>query len=521
MNRPGTAPPPRLTAADWLPWLAARIRQPTALVMLLAVVQMLLWGVLAARFIAGPQDDSLEQVLLAQEFRLAYGKHPPLPTWLLYAVNQVFGASIGATFVLGASCSIVTLLILYAWAKTLIGAPRAAVVALLASTVEFMNAGTTYFNHNTVQLPFAVLTIVLFHRALTKMRWRDWVLFGVGAGLMMLAKFSAVVLFVSFAGYLAWTGRLRDLPTLRGALVALFVCAAVIAPQLSAAAVDAATPGRYAEQSLFPPQFNRLERLKTVWNFATSHIAKVAPALLLFWWLQRRAPASAPAAQRPVALGPFLTIVGFGPIVLTLSVATIVGAWLLVGWGTTFHVLLTFWLVAASPWAIDATPRVLRLAAALCIAVQAALWAVVAANGGTLPNLRRWTQHRLPPAPPQLAQVVQAAWAERSAAPLRFVLTDFRTGAGLAVQFRGEPLVINANRKSFSTLLPASTLAACGAVIVSGRAADSPPTSPLDAMLDATAPFVSAEVKTAEGERSTYLIGVRPPESNARCDAVR
>ncbi len=188
--------------------------RPGALVLLLALVLILFWGVLSAHWHAAPQDDSLEQVLLSQEFALAYGKHPPLPTWLLYAANQLFGASIGATFMLSALCSAATVLLLYAWARPLVGEPRAALAALLASCVEFMNAGTTYFNHNTVQLPFALLSIVLFHRALTRMRLVDWVWFGVGAALAMLAKFSAVVLFAAFAVYLVWSRRIFDRRTL-------------------------------------------------------------------------------------------------------------------------------------------------------------------------------------------------------------------------------------------------------------------------------------------------------------------
>ena len=182
--------------------LAELLQSPSALVVGLALTMLLLWGVLSAHFNPSPPADSLEQVLLSQDLRLEYGKHPPMPTWILHGVNRLFGASIGATFILGALCSVATLLLLYGWARPLVGAPRAAVATLLASTVEFMNAGTAYFNHNTVQLPLAMLAIVLFHRALSRPRLFDWVLLGAGAGLMMLAKFSALVLFASFAAYL-------------------------------------------------------------------------------------------------------------------------------------------------------------------------------------------------------------------------------------------------------------------------------------------------------------------------------
>ena len=228
----------------------------TGCVLLVALFQIAIWGVLCGVLAVAPPDDSLEQVLLSQGLRLEYGKHPPLPTWILFASNQVFGASIGATYVLGALCAVATMLLLYVFARPLIGARRAALAAILLSNIEYLNAGTAYFNHNTVQLPFALLAIVLFHRALTRMRRLDWVLFGLSCGVMMLAKFSAVVLFASFAFYLIWTRRLSDLTLWKGLCVAALVGIAVISPYLLAVrANDPWSPNAYAVNSVFPRMY--------------------------------------------------------------------------------------------------------------------------------------------------------------------------------------------------------------------------------------------------------------------------
>ena len=504
-------------------WLGGLLQHPTTLVLLLALVQLALWGAVSAHFIAAPQNDSLEQVLLSQELRLAYGKHPPMPTWLLYGANAIAGPSIGSTFVLGVLCSVATLLLLYAWARPQIGAPRAALATLLASSVEFMNAGTTYFNHNTVQLPFALLAIVLFHRALLRMRRVDWALLGVGAALMMLVKFSAVVLFAAFAGYLVWSRRAHDPRTLRGVALAGCVGAAVLAPFLFAASGETAPPAGYASQSLFPEGVGPIERLKSVWDFAVSHAAKLAPALLIFFWLRRQAPAAPQRVGESLAIAPFLTIVGFGPIVLTLGIAVLANAFLLVGWGTTFHVLFTFWLVAASPWAIDAPRRVVLRAAAACIALQVALWSVLAANGGTLPSLRRMKSNLTDLAPAQLAQSLQRAWGEHSAAPLRYVISDVRTGAALAVQFRGEPRVIDANRAGFEVMLAPEVRRACGSVVVAGRAPAEPGSrhfGPLDAMFDAALLHSVVELPAQGASLQKFYVGIRAPAPGLDCAAV-
>jgi len=498
------------------------LAEPTALVLLIALFQLAIWGGLSGTLAIAPPDDSLEQVLLSQELRPEYGKHPPMPTWVLFAFNQVFGASIGATYVLGALCSVGTMLLLYAFARSLVGMRRAALAAMLLSNVEYMNAGTAYFNHNTVQLPLAMLAIVLFHRALTSMRWRDWALFGIGCGVMMLAKFSAVVLFASFAVYLVWARRLAERSVWRGLAIALLLGVVVFAPYYLAVRSDPWSPNAYAINSLFPGDVDRIQCLKSVWGFASSQFAKVVPALLIFAFLRRGAPRVAAARDEAVALGPFLTVVGFGPVVLTVVIASLSGAQLLVGWGTTFHVLLTFWLVAARPTAIDATPQLLRSAAVASVVVQSFLWALVATHGGRLPNLNP-TLHPTPPSTPgQLADAVRNSWAEHCAAPLRFVATDRYTGAALVVRYQGQPQVVDATRAEFIKFLTDEVRSADGAVVVMRRPSAAPPSPSLPRsidrlMADSTWQTI-VNLPANDGRRYEYVLGILAPSTGQGCE---
>ena len=495
---------------------------PTLLVCLVALFQLAIWGVLSGTLVIAPPDDSLEQVLLSQDLRLAYGKHPPLPTWILFAANRLFGASIGATYVLGAMCSVATMLLLYAFARPLVGARRSALAAILLSNVEYMNAGTAYFNHNTVQLPLALLTIMLFHRALTRMRWLDWAMLGLGCGVMMLAKLSAVVLFAAFAVYLLWTRRLGELSIWKGLALAVLVAIAVISPYLLAIRGDPWSPNAYAMKSVFPTDVDRLHCLKSVWGFASSQLAKVTPALLIFAVLRRGARQSAPVPGQAVALGPFLTLVGFGPVVLTVVIAALTGAHLLVGWGTTFHVLLTFWLVAASPLAIEVYPRVLRRAVLASVAVQIVLWALVATHGGRLPNLNPTPRRVPPPTPPQLVEVVRGIWTQHCAAPLRYVVTDGHTGAALAVRYRGQPRVVDAMRPEFAKFFPDDVRDADGAVVVMRGPVPVPTAgalqSPMDALIADTAWQTTVELPASDGQRYAYTLGILLPSTGEGCE---
>ncbi len=496
-------------------WLA-----PHRVVLALAALQLILWGPLAAHFHPAPPTDSLEQILFSQDLRLFYVKHPALPTWVLWLANQWRGPSIESTFVLGAACATATLLLLFAWTRPLIGARRAALVTLLTSTIVFLNVGAIQYNNNTVQLPLAMLSIVLFHRAVASGKWGDWALLGAGAALFALAKLSAVVLFASFGLYLYWTGRLRARATWQGIGIGALAFAALMAPPLFAARLTDADSNHYMWIMMFPPELGRMDRLLSVWNFTASQIAAVAPALLLFFALRRRSAAAAPVHDS-VPFASFVTIVGFGPMVLTVVLSALLGARLLSGWGTTFHVLLPLWLVAASGFAIEVSRKTLARALVACAALHLLLWTAMIGNGGALPNLYRKAARQTPAAPMELADVVREEWHAVSDEPLRFVVSDIRDGAPLAVVFRGMPRVIDGNRPDFALEFPPEVQAACGFVAVAPRPAVADPKAanydPLDDVLNKAAPLTPVTLTAPDGSRRVYYVGVRPPSNNAEC----
>lgn len=514
---------PRQSSQSLHERIGAALLHPHRVVLVLAALQFLLWGPLAALYDAAPPTDSLEQILFSQDLRLFYVKHPALPTWVLWLANQWRGPSIETTFVLGALCATATLGLLFAWVRPLIGGRRAALVTLLTSTIVFLNVGAIQYNNNTVQLPLAMLSIVLFHRALARGRWADWAQLGAVAALFALAKFSAIVLFASFAVYLHWTGRLRERATWRAIGVAALAFAALMSPPLFAARLADANSNHYAWIMMFPPELDRVRRLVSVWNFTASQIAAVTPAVLLFLLLRRRS-ASAPSVHDAVPFTSFVTIVGFGPMVLTVVISVIAGARLLSGWGTTFHLLVPLWLVAASGLAIEVSRATLARAFVACAAVHGLLWAAMIGNGGALPNLYQKAARQAPPAPIALADVLHERWSEVARGPLRFVVADIRTGAPLAVVFRGAPRVIDGNRPDFAREFPAETRAACGFVAVTSRPPVTDPRAPnydpLDDALNEAAPLEPVTLTAPDGRRREYYVGVRPPSNNAECEAA-
>jgi 4-amino-4-deoxy-L-arabinose transferase-like glycosyltransferase len=479
---------------------------PAAVVAALLALMVGLWGMGAAVFHPAPPTDSLEQLLFAQELRLAYAKHPPLPTWLLWAASRIAGPSVGLTFLLGALCASVALLILYLWARAVVGAPRAALATLLGSLVVYYNTMSGYYNHNTVQLPFVIASIALFHRALLRGRLRDWLALGAAAGLALLVKLSVLVIFAAMAAFvLGWR---RDVLRTRAPAIAAaaVVALAIAGPPLFALYAGQAEASHYVGEALFSADASLARRATILWNFLASAAGSVAPALLAFAALGRRSGGAPPLAAQPVPLGPFLAVVGFGPLAIIAALALGAGAHLLSPWATPFFSLLTLWLVVASPWRIDAPARLLQRALLVVVTLQALLWATTMLNEGRLPNFARHSP-KLALSSPALSTAVANAWRERSAAPLPTVVAASRNGAPLALGFRGRPLVVDGNRSDFDRLITPDARERCGLIVLTGPVdpRDPRPSLPPGVVLD---PVDALDVQIAE--RGETLVVAAP-----------
>jgi 4-amino-4-deoxy-L-arabinose transferase-like glycosyltransferase len=514
------------------PWarLRAALARPDRLVTLLLVAMFLLWGLAAARWHPLPQTDSLEQLLFAQHWQLAYAKHPPLPTWILLAVGSVVGQSVGLTFVLGASCAIAALAVLYWWARPLVGAPRAALATLLCSLVIYYNGMTSFYNHNTVQLPFTIAAIALFHAALASRRWVHWIGVGLAAGVLLTIKLTALLVFAALGLYVLYL-LVRRVP-LPAAVWLQMLAAGALAVAVAAAPLWAlygsnAAAGDYVTGSVATAA-GLGRRLKNMAEFTGSVVSCVLLAALVFAALKRRAVPARPLREPP-PLAPYLVIVGFAPLVLTLLAALLAGAHLLSPWGTTLVSLWTLWLVAASRWRTGATRRMLWRTALVALVLHVVLFMVLVFNHGRLPNLGKRYAH-LPLATPALAQAVAQGWRGVSSAPLPPVMANIRTGAPMALGFRGTPLVVDGNRGDFDRVLPPAQRDRCGVIFIIGPvdpAAANAPTlpaagtamDPLDRAAWANVAarrFVPVTTPNTAGGTFTYLMTYQLPQGDCK-----
>ena len=136
-----------------------------------------------------PPADNIEQLTWMRSLEWGYYKHPPVPTWMMWAFAKLAGWSAWSSYLLGALCTLVSVA-LYGLLLRDIQGPRFALVGVLAALgITFYNGRLNYFNHNVALMLWVSASAWLWWRLLTVPRLRWWLALGAVAGLGMLSKY--------------------------------------------------------------------------------------------------------------------------------------------------------------------------------------------------------------------------------------------------------------------------------------------------------------------------------------------
>ncbi|NMM81244.1 hypothetical protein B2J86_09965 [Acidovorax sp. SRB_14] len=304
-----------------------------------------------------PPADNIEQLTWVRSLQWGYYKHPPLPTWALWAFVQVAGWSAWSSYLLGALCTLASLALYAALLREMYGRHYALVGLLAALCITFYNGRLYYYNHNTALTLWVAASAWLWWRILTRPQLRWWLALGVVAAAGMLSKYQYAVTALCGLWLFARHGLWRDPLQRRGLVLAVAVALALVLPHALWLLQQERGPIAYAMQSSLGAQLGPVERLtaSTKW-LADWLLNRCLPALLLLvavWWAQRRL--AAPGARLPPSAGPqhaaqtaergasVLLCWGLLPPLFMAAMGVLGGVDLQLQWGTAF----AMWTVPA------------------------------------------------------------------------------------------------------------------------------------------------------------------------------
>jgi len=426
-----------------------------------------LWTLLCAVSHRAPDLDGMEELVWASSFEFGYTKHPPLPSWFMYALSGLFGKPVWLAFFAGQLVSALGLWFVWRLGCEFTSPRRALIATLMVSTTLYFSLRGTIYNHNTAQLWSIAACTWLFYRALRHGRASSWLWLGAVAGASALTKYSAVIQFGVFFIFIVALGHWRDPGVRRGVLQALAVFAVVISPHVYWLVDNDFAPFRYLDNSMETSSY--AEVLKGIWDFSIDQLARLSPMLLvwlaLYVWNRRR-----PIAQRGDTYAgelakwdrAFLLWVGLGPFLATLLMSAVLGTRLVASWGTTFFILygyFAFW------WLSGSTRATLRRTAILVMAVHVLMAVGYAVARGPLAHYSGRTARSTFPGP-EIAQRMQQNWEKHvPGTPLRLVASDTWLGGNIAVNLDPAAQVFINGSYAESPWLSPDTALDCGVLV--------------------------------------------------------
>ena len=424
-----------------------------------------------------PPMDNVEQTVWAQALAWGYHKHPPLPTWLLWAWQQLWGTRPGVTAGLGALLTGLSLWLSAQLVRQIWGG-QAALVALLAATcVTFYNGRVHYYNHNTVLMLWVVLSAHCWWRLLQTRSLRWWLALGVCAGLGLLTKYQYVLVALPSAALLWRTRWWREPKAWWGMALAAGAAALVFAPHglwlLQRATTDSAVG--YALGTAWPER-----QASQGWVFFVLHALNWLVDLLfnrcLPAWLflglvarpaSRPAVASGAAVAGPVSGTEFLLVWGLTPVLGIWLLGAVLHMDLQKQWGTAFALGLVpvGMRLAGWPgrsWRSGARGGVWLLAGLLFIHGGLLWQSYRTSAAGCCTQNRYWRNFDSP----ALARALDASVRERTGGPVRILVSSAAVGGAVALALPEHPKVLIDGRPEISPWVSEQELRAASAGLV-------------------------------------------------------
>ncbi len=180
---------------------------------------------------SGMRYDTYEMLLMGHEWQLAYWKHPALPPWVAEAVFVLTGHNAFALAVLPVAWVAAALWLVNRLCRPILGEAGATIATALSLGSWYIMTVAGHWNHNIAQLPFWVLAVLCYRRAILKPSTWNWIALAVVAELLLQTKYTGVLLLGTLAAHACWFKSSRKVLGTPQAWLGIAVALALIVPQ--------------------------------------------------------------------------------------------------------------------------------------------------------------------------------------------------------------------------------------------------------------------------------------------------
>ncbi|MGI9275998.1 MAG: glycosyltransferase family 39 protein [Endozoicomonas sp.] len=324
------------------------IKRPLSWLALISLFQILFWTL-------GPWftrhtlvSDTLEGIAWGNLWQWGYDKHPPLAAW----VTAIF-ARLGETpdlpvYLLAQLCVVIAFIAVWRLSKEYLTGTGALLAVFLLQGVLFYSNRVERVTPDTLQSPIWALLALSFYFAVTRQSMKQWLLCGILAGLAVLSKYQAAVLFLPLFLCLILTVEGRASLKTAGPWLAGILALVIITPHLVWLYENSFAAINYVESNYVNDADNKgkdwVAHFITPFEFALNSLSNVLLLLLLFWPFYRKSGLKTFDGEFKTV---FLLAIALGPTLLTMLFGLFTGEKLVPRWATPYFawlpLLMFYW----------------------------------------------------------------------------------------------------------------------------------------------------------------------------------
>lgn len=296
--------------------------------------------------------DAIEGVAWGNMWFWGYEKHPPLAAWLSAGLTNLTGAIEWPIYLLGQLSVVTCFWAMWRIATKIVPPWQALIAVVVLSGIYYYNLASSQFNPNVLMLATWALTSLAFYNALQSQKVWHWCLVGICAGLAMMTKYEAALLFVAMLAVLIFTREGRKSFKHFGVYFALIIGFLIWLPNLIWLAQHNFNALFYAAERMDSKTLKHVpwfvNNLYQPIRFLTEQLGAAVPAFILML------PFLLPLKRQPTPLvvtdfnKRFVLLMGLGPLAVTLLISLASGMWLHSLWGFPFlsfvGLILVIWL---------------------------------------------------------------------------------------------------------------------------------------------------------------------------------
>ncbi|MES0883548.1 glycosyltransferase family 39 protein [Roseibium sp. SCP14] len=438
----------------------------------------LLYALIPTLTFPNPPLDVVEGFAWGRELQLGYTKHPPMQAWLLEAAYQLTGGRTFGAYWLSALCAALGYLFIWKIARRLgLGDWQAFWAIVLTSVTFYFTLPMPEFNPNILQIPVWAGMILLFHKALDKGRWLDWLLLGALAAFGLYTKYFVLLLIGTIGLYaLVFADARRHVLTI-GPWLCTLICVVLLLPHFQWLLETEFLTLQYAA-SRSKPATSFIAHIFNPVNFLAAQIGNHAGLFLVvlagLGWTGLK---SFKDRKRQSDLHPepssdrFLLWFAFVPLTVVLLASAVTGNEFEHMWGTPMFVLSG--VLAVRFLALPGLWRFPRRALAAALTIQTIFLAIIFGQAVLEPYWKN-KQTRIHYPGPAVAQDLASHWKDRMGTELAYVAGDMWSAANVTLHAPSRPSMFYLHDQLLSPWIDLEDVQTKGLMIVWRGERDAP-----------------------------------------------